>query len=161
MSFLYVLFLTLHNLGRWAVMVLAVWALVRAYRGWFGHLPWTKTDDRVGLLFTILLDTQVLLGIILFFFFSSNSTAIFRNFSAAMKNPTQAFFGLEHWFPMIVAMGVAHAGRSLARKLDDPASKHKRVAIFFSMAIVLVLLAIPWPFFTYGRPLIRLFGLTF
>jgi hypothetical protein len=161
MDFLYQLFLTLHNLGRWLVVIFAVLALVRAYRGWFGGREWTRADDQAGMLFTIMVDTQVLLGLVLFFFFSSDAQAIFRNFSAAMANRTQAFFGLEHWFVMILAMGAAHTGRALARKAPTSAAKHKRVAIAFTLAVLLILAAIPWPFLKVGRPFFRLFGLYF
>jgi hypothetical protein len=144
---------TLHSLVRWLVILFAVLALVRAFRGWLGGREWVTMDDRAGLLFTTVMDTQVLLGIILYFFFSEEARAIFSNFSAAMANPSTAFFGLEHWFGMIVAMGVAHMGRAMARKAPTSTEKHKRVAISFAIAIVIVLVSIPWPFLPYGRPL--------
>jgi hypothetical protein len=160
--FFYELFLTLHNLGRWLVLVFAVLALVRALRGWFGRRAWQALDDRAGLLYTIMLDTQVLLGIILFFFFSSDSTAMFRNFGAAMSNPTQRFFGMEHWLMMVVAMVVAHVGRSQSRKAADALSKHKRAALWFGASLLLVLIAVPWPFLKDApRPFFRLFGIVF
>lgn len=160
--FFYELFLSLHNVGRWLVVVFAVIALVRAFRGWFGKLDWKPLDDRAGLLYTIMLDTQVLLGIILFFFFSSDSTALFRNFGAAMANPTQRFYGLEHWFLMVIAMVLAHVGRTMSRRAQAALSRHKRAALWFTVSLILVLLAIPWPFLKdVPRPLFRLFGIIF
>ena len=69
-NFLYALFLTLHNLTRWLVIVFAVLVLVRAFRGWLKGLTWEKSDDRAGILYTSFLDTQFLLGLMLYFLFS-------------------------------------------------------------------------------------------
>lgn len=35
-----------HNLMRWIVVVLAIWALVRVYMGLFGKKEWTETDRK-------------------------------------------------------------------------------------------------------------------
>jgi hypothetical protein len=160
--FFYELFLTLHNLGRWLVVGFALWAIVRAFRGWLGQRQWAALDDRAGLLYTIMIDTQVLLGIILYFFFSADSNALFRNFGAAMSNPTQRFFGLEHWFLIVIAMGLAHVGRAVSRKAGAAVAKHKRAALWFTASFVLILIGIPWPFMkNVARPFFRLFGIVF
>ena len=159
-NFLYALFLTLHNLTRWLVIVFAVLVLVRAFRGWLKGLTWEKSDDRAGILYTSFLDTQFLLGLMLYFLFSPWPSQLFANFSAGMKNPIVAFFGLEHVIPMVIAIVVAHMGRAFSRKAADAAAKHRTAAIWFSVSVVLILIAIPWPFLAYGRPIFRLFGLT-
>lgn len=93
---MYQVFLALHNFVRWIVLVLAVIALVRAYLGWFGNRDWAEGNRRVGVFFSSALDTQPLLGLILYVFLSPLTTQIFRNFSAAMSDPAVRFFGLEH-----------------------------------------------------------------
>jgi hypothetical protein len=45
---------------------------------------------------------------------------------------------------MIVALVLAHIGRSRAKKADTDVSKHKNAAIFYTIAILLILAAIPW-----------------
>jgi hypothetical protein len=158
-TFLQLLFLTLHNLVRWLVILFAILALVRAFRGWLKGLRWEKSDDRAGILYTSFLDTQFLLGLILYFLFSQWTPQLFANFSAGMQNPVVAFFGLEHVIPMIIAIVAAHMGRALSRKAADAAVKHRTTAVWFSISVVLILVAIPWPFLVYGRPIFRLFGL--
>ena len=97
-NFLDSLFLTLHNLIRWLVIIFAILALVRAYRGWLKRLDWQPGDNRVGMIFTSVLDLQVLLGLVLYFLFSPYTPQLFANFTAAMKTPATAFFGVEHLF---------------------------------------------------------------
>ena len=57
--------ITAHNILRWLVLAAAAWALVRAYRGWLGQRTYTASDRQSGLIFSILYDLQVTLGILL------------------------------------------------------------------------------------------------
>ena len=161
-DFLYQLILSLHNLMRWVVVIVAILVIVRAYRGWLGKRTWSAADDRSGMLFVILFDIQVLLGVILYIFFSKEGAISLTNFSQAMAVPENLFFGLVHWILMIVALGLAHAGGAMTRRLADGAAKFKRAALMFSFSTLVVIAAIPWEGLDlYGRPLFRLFGFSF
>ncbi len=153
--------LTLHNIARWLVIIFAVLALVRAFSGWFGKKEWTARDDRAGLLFTMILDIQILLGIILYIFPGTYTRIALANFSAAMGDGATRFFVMEHLAIMVIAAIVAHVGRSMAKRVDASVVRHRRTAIWFVVSVLLILAAIPWPFFEHGRPLLRLFGITF
>jgi hypothetical protein len=61
---------------------------------------------------------------------------------------------------MIVALAFAHAGRAIARRMTGIPAKHRATAIWFSISVLIILAAIPWPFQIYGRPLLRIFGIT-
>jgi hypothetical protein len=146
---MYSFVLTLHNLLRWLVLILGIVAVVRAFIGWSGTSVWSELDDRLGLGFTISLDLQVLLGLLLYVFLSPITTHAFSNFGAAMADTNTRFFLVEHSFMMVLAIIVAHVGRSRARKQSTDKSKFRATAIFFSIALILVLAAIPW-----SRPLL-------
>jgi hypothetical protein len=153
---MYPLILTLHSILRWIVLILAVVAFVRALVGWLGQKEWTALDNRFGMLLSASTDLQVLLGIILYIFLSPITTTAFRDLGTAMGNELQRFWTLEHVLLMIVALILIHAGRATSKSAEGARSKHKRAAIFFGLAILVILIAIPWPFLSYGRPLIRL-----
>ena len=104
------------------------------------------------MLFTSLLDLQLLIGLVLYFT-SPFMQPILQNFGQAMGNSSQRFFAVEHVFAMIAAIVVAHIGRSLSKKAAGDAARHKRAAIGFTVALVLILAAIPW-----SRPLLQFFG---
>ncbi|MEA4908118.1 MAG: hypothetical protein GYA17_00695 [Chloroflexi bacterium] len=154
---MYLAFLSLHNVLRWFILLFAILALVRAYAGWFGRKDWTRADDRASLLYTIVLDVQFLVGFVLYFVLSPITTGALRNFGAAMANNGVRFFAVEHAAVMLVAVILAHVGRSVARKESGP-GRHQRTAIWFTLSLLLVLASIPWPFFSTGRPLLRLLG---
>ena len=141
---MYPIVLGLHNITRWIVLIVGVVAVVRAFMGWFGKKPWVDLDNKLGLYFTISMDVQLLLGLLLYVVLSPITTAAFSDFGAAMGDPTVRFWLVEHIFMMIVAVILAHVGRTLSKKAATDVSKHQRAAIFFTLAIVAVLAAIPW-----------------
>jgi hypothetical protein len=60
MNFFYELLLTLHNLWRWIVLVLAILAVATACLGWFGKRPWTERDRKIGSFSAMGMDIQFL-----------------------------------------------------------------------------------------------------
>ena len=56
------------------------------------------------------------------------------------------FFVMEHGFMMILAWILVHVGRVAVKKAGTDAAKHKRMLIYFGLALLLILVSIPWPF---------------
>ena len=158
--FMELIVLSIHNFLRWLVVIAAVLALARAYRGWSGKREWTKMDDRAGILFTSLVDLQVLVGLILYLFLSNITRAAFSNLPAVGASPATAYFTIEHALAMLVAMACGHVGRSRSKKAITVQARFRAAAIWFSASVLVILLAIPWPFLGegIGRPLLRLFS---
>jgi hypothetical protein len=151
---LYSVVLTLHSILRWLVIIAALFAIIRSITGLSFKRGWMQMDDQAGFWFTMFLDIQVLLGILLYFFLSPTTTNALQNFSAAMSNAATRFFAVEHVLGMVIAVVIAHIGRSLSKKAPTALQKHRRAAIWYSLAVLIILASIPWPFFSYGRPLI-------
>ncbi len=143
--------LILHNLFRWIILILGILTVLRAFYGWFGKKAWAQIDDRLGLAFTISMDIQLLLGLLLYFVLSPVTQKVFQNFGAAMADADLRYWAVEHIFMMVVAVILAHVGRALSRRATDDNGKHKRAAILFTLSLLAVLAAIPW-----FRPLFRI-----
>lgn len=141
---LYSITLTVHSVLRWLIVLSALLAIIRAVNGLSFKRGWTQMDNRVGLWFTIFMDLQLLLGLLLYFFLSPTMKIALQNFGGAMGDATLRFFAVEHAFMMLIAVIVAHVGRSMIRKADKDRAKHRRTLIWFGLAILLVLVAIPW-----------------
>ena len=54
-----------------------------------------------------------------------------------------------------LAVAMAHVGKVMSRKARDARAKQMRLAIFFTLATLAMLAAIPWPGMANGRPLFR------
>ena len=147
--------LWLHSLLRWAVLFTGLVAWFRAIGGNTARRPWTPKDDLWGLLLTISADLQLLVGLVLYIFLSPITRLGVRNFAAAMQIPAARFFTVEHVAGMIIAIALIHIGRVRIRKTADPVRKHRLAMIFFGIAIIVVIIAIPWPGMPVARPLLR------
>jgi hypothetical protein len=147
---MYITTLTLHNYVRWLVLVAMFYALIRVWLGLVGNREWTKNDDRVALAVTLSTSLQFILGIILYLLPMGLAQAARQNFGMAMKIRDLRFFGLEHPLQMIIALTFVHLGSARARKAYPSARQFRWAVICFTIAALLILIAIPW-----WRPMIQ------
>jgi hypothetical protein len=141
---MYSLILIVHSWLRWAVIAAGAVALVRGGSANQSAAKW----------YTSLLDTQMLLGLLLYFVLSPFTTSALHDFGGAMKSPQLRFFALEHVFGMLIAIALAQVGR--ARVRTAPLERRGRTAmIFFGLSLLALLASIPWPGMPAGRPLFR------
>lgn len=152
---MYALVLTIHSLMRWVVLAAGVAAFTRAFAGSRARRPWTAADGRAGLWFTIAIDTQLVLGLLLYVWLSPITSGAFDDFGGAMRNSVLRFWAVEHLFGMVAALALAHVGRARARRARDAAGRHRTSAIFFGLALLAIVLTIPWPGMPAARPLFR------
>lgn len=147
--------LILHNLLRWAVLLLGIWTVYNALSGYFGKRKFTATDNRSNLLFMVSCDIMLLIGIALYF--SNGWFAHLKDLSQTSKDPYLRFFTLQHTTQMLLAWVLVHIGRVAVKKGSTDIIKHRRMLVFFGLALVIILAAIPWPMRAYiGRPLFRI-----
>jgi hypothetical protein len=144
-----------HSWLRWLVLLAALMAVARAVSGVSTRRPWTPVDDRAGLWLTAALDLQMLIGFVLYIFLSPVTKSAFVDMAAAMREAPIRFFAVEHPVGMIVAIALAHVGRARARKAADSESRHKQALVFFGLALLVILLSIPWPIGPGARSLFR------
>lgn len=140
-------FLTgLHNLLRWLVLLGGVLALVAMISGLSGR-RFGPGDRRAGLIYTILLDVQLVLGLLLMWF-GDTVGPVLRNMGSmgdVMSNSALRQIVVEHPLLMIVAVILAHVGSSQSRKAGLPdRSRFMRGAIFYGLSLVAIFAAIPW-----------------
>jgi hypothetical protein len=144
--------LPFHNLIRWVVLIAGVLVVGRALWGWLGKKAWAKAERILGLVFTITIDMQLLLGLLLYFVYSTITRTALQDFGAAMSNDGLRFFAVEHAFLMLLAVIFAHVGSVATKKGSDPAAKYKRAVLWFGLALLVILAGMPWP---PVRPLLR------
>lgn len=146
---LYNVLLHLHSAGRWIVLVLLLIAIFNSAVA--GNRPFIKSDNRTGLFLTIFADLQLLIGIVLWFVGSWGYKTIQQNgMSEVMSNPTTRFYVIEHLTGMLIAIILLHIGKAQARKPIGDKAKHRRTVIFYTIALIIILLSIPWPFREIG-----------
>jgi len=145
--------LAAHNILRWVIVILAVYALIRLVLGWVQKEAWNQSDLKSVSFFTIALDIQLLLGLLLYFVFSDLTKAAFSDFGAAMSNQVLRFFTVEHGLLMVIAITAAHVANAFGKKDLPDAKKFQRVTLLLGFAVMLIVAGIPWT----SRPLLPAF----
>jgi len=130
-----------HSGIRWIFLALLIYAVINAFIKWRGGKAYTEGDRKGGLFTFITSHIQLLLGFGLYFI----SPKVGSMSAEVMKNATARFFTVEHISMMILAIILISIGYSRAKKGVDSSAKFKRTFIFFLIALILVLVAIPWP----------------
>lgn len=149
---MYQFLLGLHSLNRWIVLVLGVLAFLIALKKWLGNEAPATARDRLGLFFTISMDIQFLFGIGLYFV-TPWMKQLTQWPAITMRDPVARFWSVEHVFGMVIALILVHVGRVVAKKATG-VSRYKKTAIYFGLALLIMLLTTPWPFMKYGRALL-------
>lgn len=151
---MYQTLLILHSWSRWFVLIFGLIAVYRAYVGWSGRRPFVSADNGMSAAFSGFMWLQVLIGLGLYFGLSPWGLNAMKQ-AGAMKDPTARFFGMEHALMMIIAAALAQVGRIAVKKAGDDTLKHKKAFLYFGIALLLVLLMIPWGIWNPARPAFR------
>lgn len=146
----YSVMLHAHSVGRWIVLLLLLFAIINSLIA--GRRPFIKSDNRLGLLLTIFSDLMLLIGIYLYVvgprgFRMAQEVG---GMSGVMRNPVARFYVVEHIVGMLIAVVLIHIGKAQARKAMSDRAKHRRTMIFYFIALLIILVSIPWPFRAIG-----------
>jgi len=125
-------------------------AVYKAFSGWIGKKPLAEGTRKINLFTLIAAHIQLLVGLGVYFM-STEVKAAFANMGEAMKNPELRFWSVEHIAMMIVSIALITIGYLLSKKGKTDEVKHKRIAIFFLLALLIIFYAIPWPWSAVAR----------
>ncbi|MCW3167287.1 hypothetical protein OMO38_01985 [Chryseobacterium sp. 09-1422] len=135
----------LHSIFRWLVLLSLLYSIFRAYQGYFSDKIFSKTDDSVRHWTATITHIQLVLGIT----FYSQSPIIkyfWKNFTEARESFDLFFFGLIHISLMLISIILITIGSSISKRKTDDREKFKTILIYFVIALVIIFIAIPWPF---------------
>jgi hypothetical protein len=139
----------LHSGFRYFVLMLLFTAITAAFIGWLGNKKYLEGNRKVNLFAMIAVHIQILGGLILYFV-SDFTKAAFANWGAAMKDTTLRYWALEHVVMMLLAMVIITIGHSKAKKANNDILKHRTIAIYYTLALIVIVAAI----LQSGRPLL-------
>ena len=126
----------MHSLLRWVILILLIYTLIRSFQG--------KAGKEAKFL-TITSHIMLLIGLAQWFL-GSWGLKLIQNvgMGEVMKNASQRFFAVEHTFTMIIAIALITVGGVSVRKGKSNAKW------FYLIALILILMRIPWPFMEAG-----------
>jgi hypothetical protein len=116
-----------------------------------GSRPFIRSDARTGSILVGFADLMLLIGLALWYFGPRGYKTIESiGMSAAMKNPVERFFAVEHLAGMLIAIILLHIGKAQGRKAISDRAKHRRTLLFYLLALLIIIISIPWPFRQIG-----------
>ncbi len=113
-----------HGDIRWLVAIVAAAVVIKFLIGWLGKKQYAPLDKTLLLVYTILMDINVLLGLILLFFAGG--------FSGAR---------LEHATTMVLAAIAAHM-TAVWRKSTDSPTKYRNQLLMVALSLLLVVMGV-------------------
>lgn len=154
---MYAFILALHSLIRWFVLASLLFALYRAYSGRLLKKSYSKFDDRVRGITVNIANTQFTIGLWLYFI-SPIANYFISHFKDAIHERQIRFFGMEHITMMLIGITLISVASSKAKRKIADKEKFKTLAIWLTIALLVILSSIPWSFSPLiSRPLFRAF----
>jgi len=150
--------LACHTMIRWLVLISLGTTIYRAVIRLFNNSPFSQKDDQYRHWTATIAHIQFVIGMVMYF--KSPAIARFRiigiDLTRGITEPT--FFGIIHISMMITAVILITLGSAFAKRHEEDNKKHKTLLFYFSIALLIILAAIPWPFSPLAqRPFIRNF----
>lgn len=137
----------LHSGLRYIVLLLLAVALLLSLIGLFGKKPYSEMNRKVNLFAMISTHTQFLVGLILYFF---SPVVNYSNMAEAMKDATTRYWTVEHAVMMLFSIVLITVGHSRSKKATDAVNKHRAIALYYGLAVLVILVAI----YQSGRPIL-------
>ena len=127
-----------HSGLRYVVLALLLFAIFKAFTS---KSKYTEGTRKLNMFAMIATHTQILIGLALYFMSEK-----VRFIEGMMSDTFSRFFAIEHVFGMILAAVLITIGHSKSKKVDSPEAKNKKIALFYTLALVIIFASIPWPF---------------
>jgi hypothetical protein len=134
-----------HSILRWAVLVSAAWAAFSARSGLLDGRAFTRKARVPGVVLAAVADLQLLLGLSMWLWLSPN---------AITAGGRSHYWTFVHPLAGIAVVALVHVGSVKSRRMLDDAGRWRTAYRFYLAALIVAVLAVPWPLLGMGRSLL-------
>lgn len=127
---LYEILKSAHSGWRYLVLILLLVAILQALAGWLGKKDYTEGNRKLNVFTLISVHIQLLFGLILYFLSPLTK--------GPMGDALYRYWKVEHALMMVIAIALITIGNAKSKKVADAVAKHKTIAIFFGIALIIV-----------------------
>lgn len=128
-----------HSIFAYIALLVLIVAIGNAISGVTSKKTFETKDFRISLFGVIVTHLQLLIGFILYFVSPLGLESL-----GQMKNSVLRLTSLEHPLIGIIAITVITIGWSKHKKQESSNAKFKKIAIFYTIGLVLILSRLPW-----------------
>ena len=134
----------IHSYWAYIVLITLIFAAVNAIMGLTSKKEFSAKDLRISLFALITSHIQLIIGFIAYYMSDYYVTMKSTGMGEVMKNSELRKILVEHPLVGIIAIALITIGFSKHKKKTTNAAKFKTIAVFYSIALLLVLSRIPW-----------------
>ncbi len=128
-----------HSIFAYIALSILFLAAVNAISGVVSKRVFSAKDLRISLFTIILTHFQLLIGLILYFISPLGFDSL-----GNMKDAAIRLTSIEHPLINIIAIALITIGWSKHKKEESNNGKFKKIAIFYTIGLVLILSRLPW-----------------
>ena len=134
----------IHSYWAYIVLIVLIAAVINAFIGLNSKKEFTAKDLRISLFALIASHIQLIIGFIAFFTSTFYDTMKNVGMGEVMKNSELRKALVEHPVMIIIAITLITMGFSKHKKKETDQSKFKTIALFYGIALLIILGMIPW-----------------
>jgi len=134
----------IHSYWAYIVLIILIVAVFNALSGLLSKKEFKDKDLRISLFALIATHIQLILGVIAYFTSTYFTTMQSHGMGYVMKNSVLRKPLVEHPLMIIIAIALITIGFSKHKKKTTDAAKFKTIAIYYTIALILILAVIPW-----------------
>jgi len=134
----------IHSYWAYIVLIVLIAAFINAVLGFVKKRSYKDLDMRLSRFTLIIMHFQLIFGFGVYFVSTYYKSAKEIGMGAAMKDKTTRLFIMEHPLMMVLAIVLVTVGFVKHKKLPESASRLKTIAIYYGIALLLVLSRLPW-----------------
>ena len=130
---------SIHSTLAYAVLAVLFLAIINAFLGLSAKRNFTSKDRSISLIALIFSHIQLVVGIVLWIESPLGKAAL-----SQMSNSAMRLTALEHPLINIIAIVIITIGWSKHKKEESSNGMFKKIGIFFTLGLLLILSRIPW-----------------
>lgn len=134
----------IHSYWAYIVLIILIFAIVNAIIGLNSKKEFTAKDLKISLFALIASHIQLVIGFIAYYMSDFYLTMRSVGMGEVMKNSDLRKILVEHPLVGIIAITLITIGFSKHKKKATSTEKFKTIAVFYGIALILILSRIPW-----------------
>ena len=141
---MYSLLKNVHSYWAYLILGVLILSILNAVVGKIKGKDFESKDLRLSLFGLIFSHIQLLIGLVLYFVSPWFDQWGNLGMKGVMNDVQTRLYLVEHPFTNIFAIVLITMGWSLHKRQSDPEKKFLRIALFYSLGLLLLLIRIPW-----------------
>ena len=123
------------------VFIIAIIVTAWAILGWRKDRKYSRSFDKLSLVFIFFLYIQLITGISLYFFLQPENQAVSISAEEIASHGSLRFWVIEHVSLMLFALLLAQLGRLFIRQLSTDGRKYRTATFYYGIAFLVVLVS--------------------